>query len=280
MDLNRQVSPILWHGRIERHLNWQNGKQHNGRLQIQGDSVENLELIDLELEHVEWKGIKIRKLELIRCSFDQFNFSLSTALKSRFDKCHLSNCNLQACDISGAKLIQSKFDHCDLSQSNFSYGVMEESIWTECTLDSSNVHGSDLRDIKLKKCKGFSPNFSDSYAAGAEFADCNFNQSDWSHFIGWDTRWIKVQLNKSNFFGSDLRHSIFKGCHIQDANFEYCQIDENWLDKHKALSNLWIQKTYTEKDTLPLALNRNLQERYRAIARSEGKVYYLRRVTR
>ena len=119
MDLNRQVSPILWHGRIERHLNWQNGKQHNGRLQIQGDSIENLELIDLELEHVEWKGLKIRKLELIRCSFDQFNFSLSTALKSRFNECHLSNCNLQACDISGAKLIQSKFDHCDLSQSNY-----------------------------------------------------------------------------------------------------------------------------------------------------------------
>ena len=96
--------------------------------------------------------------------------------------------------ISGAKLIQSKFDHCDLSQSNFSYGVMEESIWTECTLDSSNLHGSDLRDIKFKKCKGFSPNFSDSYAAGAEFTDCTFNQSDWSHFIGWDTRWIKSSI--------------------------------------------------------------------------------------
>ena len=280
MDLNRQVSPILWHGRIEKHLEWQHGKNHNGRLQIHGDTVENLELIDLELEHVEWKGLRIKKLELTRCSLKQLNFSLSAALKSRFNECNLSNCNLQACDLSGAKLVQSKFNYCDLNQANFSYSVIEESIWTDCTLDSSNLHGSDLRDVKFKQCKGFSTTISDSYAAGAEFNDCNFNQSDWSHFIGWDTRWIKVQLNKSNFFGSDLRHSLFKGCHIQEANFEYCQIDKDWLERHKALANLWTQKTYTESDTLPLALNRNLQERYRAIARSEGKVYYLRRMTK
>ena len=75
---------------VEIHLKWQNGKKHDGRLQIQGDNVENLELIDLQLEHVEWKGLKIKKLELIRCSFDQLNFSLSTALKSRFNECYLS----------------------------------------------------------------------------------------------------------------------------------------------------------------------------------------------
>ena len=69
MDLNRQVSPILWHGRIERHLKWQNGKKQDGRLQIQGDTVENLELIDLQLEHIEWKGLIIKKLELILCAF-------------------------------------------------------------------------------------------------------------------------------------------------------------------------------------------------------------------
>ena len=51
MDLNRQVSPILWHGRIERHLEWQSGKKQTGRLQIQGDNIENLELIDLQLEN-------------------------------------------------------------------------------------------------------------------------------------------------------------------------------------------------------------------------------------
>ena len=280
MDLNKQVSPILWHGRIERHLQWQSGIKHEGRLQIQGDNVENLELIDLELEHIECKGLRIKKLEFVRCSFEHLNFSLSTALKSRFSECYLSKCNLQACDMSGAKLIQSKFDYSDLSQSNMSYSVIEESVWNHCILDSTNFHGSDLRDVKLNQCKGFSTNISDSYGAGAEFTDCNFNQSDWSNFIGWDTRWTKVQLHKSNFFGSDLRHSIFKGCNILESNLEYCQVDEQWLERHRALSSLWILKTYKELDTLPLALNRNLQDRYRAIARSEGKVCYLRRVSR
>lgn len=277
MNLNRQVSPILWHNRIERHLKWQQGKSCDGRLQIQGDSVDNLELIDLDLEQLEWKGLRIHKLNLIRCNFKHLNFTMSVAMKSRLTDCTLDHSNLQACDLSGTKLIQSKFNQCDLSQANLSYGVIEESNWSQCILDSCYLHGSDLRDVQLNHCNGFGINGSDSYAAGAKFSVCNFNQSEWTQLIGWESQWNKVQLNKSNFFGADLRHSIFRGCHIQDANFEYCQVDQNWLEKHRSLKSLWDLKTYTEHDPLPLALNRNLQERYRAICKQEGSVFYLRR---
>lgn len=280
MDLNKQVSPILWHNRIQKHLDWQIGINHDGRLKIQGDLIENLELIQLQLDQIEWKGLRIDKLDLIRCDFSNLNFSLSVAIKSRFTNCKLSTSNLQACDLSGTKLIQSKLNACDLSQANLSYAVIEESIWTECILDSCTLHGSDLRDVQFTNCNGFSLNGSDSYAAGSNFKNCNFNQSDWSQFIGWESTWNKIQLNKANFFGADLRHSIFRGCQIQETNFEYCQIDKDWLNRHRSIKDLWDLRNYTDSDPIPLALDRNLQERYRAISKREGQVFYLRRRTK
>ena len=113
-----------------------------------------------------------------------------------------------------------------------------------------------------------------------DFTNCNFNQSDWSQFIGWESIWNKIQLNKSNFFGADLRHSVFRGCQIQETNFEYCQIDKDWLNRHRSIKNLWDLRKYTDLDRIPLALDRNLQERYRAISKHEGQVFYLRRRTK
>lgn len=140
---------------------------------------------DVSVPDGNMMGLKIESLSLTNSNLIAVNFSESTLIKVKFQKCDLEasqfkGSKLKHCEFQNVNLNRSKFIKAQLKGMNFETCKLENVTFRECSLESAIFKGVDC--------------------TGVSFEGSN--------------------LRSANFKGVDCTRVSFKGSNLRSANFQ------------------------------------------------------------
>lgn len=164
--------------------------------QALGDlNLDNIELLGLELDNVDFSKISMRNAVIKNCSLKNADF-ISTSLVGA---------DLRNNDFTGAKLIAARLNEANLSGSILTNANMLTASTRDAKLEHINFQGHDISGLNLKNTSLVGSNLEGQKLSRVDLSNTN--------------------LQETNLYGADLTYAVLNGSNLTAANLQKSQLE-------------------------------------------------------
>ena len=136
----------------------------------------------------------------------------------RLNKLNISKFDLTSLDLSDLKLLEVKLNGSTLSDTDFTNTHLNKAQFVGILCSGSHFSTKDGKGCFLDEANFSEAHIQYSYFTGARLPSANFS---------------KAILSRVDFKRADLRFATFEGAYIYDSIFDYCEVDEKFLERLK-----------------------------------------------
>jgi uncharacterized protein YjbI with pentapeptide repeats len=159
-----------------------------------GESFADCNLSNLELFELKLDGLDFRGANLSECILDGASFNYA---------------NLSNCDLTGADLTDASFDHACLDGADFTDAILEGAVLTNTSIAEAVFSKLSLSGLNFSGSSGIAPDFSESELSQANFSKALIPQANFTGATLTEANFSKASLVSSQFEGVKAKGIIF-----------------------------------------------------------------------
>ena len=182
--------------------------------------LDGIELIDLNLEKIDFSGVSFCNAVINRCKLTSSSFISARIYAASFQGNDFTSARMIA-----AELVESDFSDSIFDNTNILTASIRGSHFDRVDFSGHDLQGFDLRDTSFKEAKLNNQIFTRTDFSGANLDNCQLNNSDLTHakLSGVSCTGVNFRstvIKGADFFQADLTKCNFAGTNIEDVNFK------------------------------------------------------------
>jgi len=238
-----------------------------------------IELIDLNLEKIDFSGVSFNNAVVNRCKLNFSSFISARIYAASFQENDLTSARMIA-----AELVESDLSDCVFKNTNILTASVRGSCFDRVDFSGHDLQGFDLRETSFRGAKLNNQILTRTDFSAANLDGCELTHSDLSHAkltgiscTGVDFR--STIIKSADFFQSNLAKCNFAGADIENVNFEGTMLVECDFRKAKIKHSSFVKANITgssfwEVDAIDWTLTKVKCSHAFWDKRSKQKTYY------
>ncbi len=241
--------------------------------------LDGIELIDLNLEKIDFSGVSFNNAVVNRCQLNSSSFISARIYAASFQENDLTSARMIA-----AELVESDFSDCIFKNTNILTASVRGSSFDRVDFSGHDLQGFDLRDTSFRGAKLNNQILTRTDFSAANLDGCELTHSDLSHakLAGVSCTHVDFRstiIKSTDFFQSNLAKCNFAGADIENVNFEGAMLVECDFRKAKIKHSSFVKANITgssfwEVDAVDWTLTKVKCSHAFWDKRSKQKTYY------
>lgn len=158
---------------------------------------------------VRFRGVCLATYDLSRFDFTNCNLNLSVLVKSKFEKCDMTDVSMVQ-----AQCDYSIFDDATFLNSTLNYSVFRFAHCINCQFYKVNMENVDLANANLQY---------------SSFRECNLSKVNLSHANLSHTTWFQVNCSSAQFYKCNMSNCTMEKVILDDAVLDSASMSQTTL---------------------------------------------------
>ena len=181
--------------------------------------LDGIELLDLNLEGIDFSGLSLCHGVINRCNLRNASF-----VSARLHEANLRENNFKAARMIAAELNDADLSGCVLNEANILTASVRGACFDEVNFKGHDLQALDLREVSLRNADLSQQNLARSDLSGAVMDGCQLADADLSSANLKGASLVAVdlssaRLNGATFSQAKLTRARFAGATLEDVNF-------------------------------------------------------------